>query len=206
MYYQQDDEKLKELRDHISAGASDNIIEMSIACNELTAICERDRLLDFVRFLKNDPFCQFSILVDICGVDYPERSKRFEVVYHFLNPYGNYRLRVKVKIDENITLTSIASLYPCAVWFEREAFDMYGILFSGNDDLRRILTDYDFEGYPLRKDFPLSGFTQIRYDENEKRIIKEPVDLVQGFRDFDFLSPWEGTEYTIPEVVQKETP
>jgi NADH-quinone oxidoreductase subunit C len=142
--------------------------------------------------------CQFISFIDAAGVDYPQRRKRFDVVYHLLSPRQNLRIRVKVSADEDTPVPSITSVYPGADWFEREAYDMYGILFSGHPDLRRLLTDYGFEGHPLRKDFPLTGFVEVRYDDEQKRVVYEPVELKQEFRNFDFLSPWEGTDYVLP--------
>ncbi|HET7716200.1 MAG TPA: NADH-quinone oxidoreductase subunit C, partial [Bauldia sp.] len=140
----------------------------------------------------------FVNIIDICGVDWPSREKRFDVVYHLLSPRQNARIRLKVMTDEATPVPSLTAVYPGADWFEREAYDFYGIRFTGHPDLRRILTDYGFEGYPLRKDFPLTGFVEVRYDDERKRVVYEPVRLAQQFRDFDFLSPWEGTEYTLP--------
>ena len=140
----------------------------------------------------------FVNLTDICGVDYPSRDKRFEVVYHFLSPKQNMRIRVKLKADDETPVPSIVEVFPGAEWFEREIYDMYGVLFSGHPDLRRILTDYGFDGYPLRKDFPLTGYVEVRYDDEKKRVVYEPVRLNQEFRDFDFMSPWEGAEYILP--------
>jgi NADH-quinone oxidoreductase subunit C len=151
-----------------------------------------------VEFLRDDPSCRFSTLVDITGIDHPDRPQRFDVVYHFLSMYRNHRIRVKVAVREDDMVPSLIGLYPAANWFEREVFDMFGILFSGHPDLRRILTDYGFRGYPLRKDFPTTGYTEVRYDEALKRVVYEPVKLVQEYRQFDFMSPWEGAEYILP--------
>ena len=142
--------------------------------------------------LRNDKECQFEQLIDICGVDYPERERRFDVVYHLLSPRKNQRIRVKCEADEENPVPSVVELFPTANWYEREAYDMYGILFSGHPDLRRILTDYGFQGFPLRKDFPLTGYVEVRYDDDQKRVVYEPVKLTQEFRSFDFESPWEG--------------
>ena len=154
--------------------------------------------MPFVRFLRDDPRLAFINLTDVCGVDWPQREKRFDVVYHFLSPRQNMRIRVKVATDEATPVPSITPVFPGADWFEREAYDFYGILFTGHPDLRRILTDYGFEGHPLRKDFPLTGYVEVRYDDEQKRVVYEPVKLAQEFRDFDFLSPWEGTDYVLP--------
>ncbi len=155
-------------------------------------------LPDFLDFLKTDRNCKFSTLVDITAVDYPSNAKRFEMVYHFLSMYMNHRIRVKASVAEDEVVPTVTEPFPAANWFEREVFDMYGIMFSGHPDLRRILTDYGFRGYPLRKDFPTTGYTECRYDEAEKRVVYEPVSLVQEYRQFDFMSPWEGAEYILP--------
>jgi len=155
-----------------------------------------DELISTLEFLKDNDICQFRQLTDIAGVDFPERSNRFDIIYHFLSFKNNVRIRVKTEISENESIQSIIPIFPAANWFEREAFDMYGIHFKGHPDLRRILTDYGFEGYPLRKDFPLTGNVEVRYDEMEKKIIYEPVKLQQDYRNFDIQSPWEGTKYT----------
>jgi NADH-quinone oxidoreductase subunit C len=151
-----------------------------------------------LEFLRDDPRCRFICLIDICGVDYPARRRRFDVVYHLLSPTENLRVRVKLEAGEETLVPSATAVYAGADWFEREAYDLYGILFSGHPDLRRILTDYGFEGFPLRKDFPLTGFVEVRYDEAQGRVVYEPVKLNQEFRNFDFLSPWEGTDYVLP--------
>jgi len=155
-----------------------------------------DELISILEFLKDDDVCQFRQLTDIAGVDFPERQNRFDIVYHFLSFKNNARIRIKIEISENEAIQSITQIFPAANWFEREAFDMYGIQFTDHPDLRRILTDYGFEGYPLRKDFPLTGNVEVRYDEMEKKVIYEPVKLQQDYRDFDIQSPWEGTKYT----------
>ena len=154
--------------------------------------------LDFIRFLKESRDLQYSILIDICGVDYPERPDRFDVVYHLLSMTKNKRIRVKVSIQENVSISSIVNIFPAAEWYEREAYDLYGINFSNHPDMRRMLTDYNFQGFPLRKDFPLTGYTQVRYDDTQKRVVQEPVELGQEFRDFDFESPWICLLYTSP--------
>ena len=165
---------------------------------ELTVLAERDHILPLLRFLRDDQQCNFETLIDICGVDYPERNERFEVVYHLLSMRMNHRVRVRIRADEEMAVASCVPIWPAANWFEREAFDMYGIQFADHPDLRRILTDYGFEGFPLRKDFPLTGHYEVRYDDLEKRVIYEPVKLVQEYRNFDFLSPWEGMTSEIP--------
>ena len=172
-----------------------NPIEISDDFNQLQISISTNQILDVVDFIKNDEACEFRQITDIAGVDFPERTKRFDVIYHFLSFKHNIRLRIKITVSETETISSITSIFPAANWFEREAFDMYGIQFKDHPDLRRILTDYGFEGYPLRKDFPLSGNVEIRYDEIDKKIIHEPVNLQQDFRSFDIQSPWEGTNY-----------
>ena len=171
-------------------------VQAQVAFGELTLVAERDSIVPVLTALR-DRF-GFQQLLDICGVDFPDREERFEVVYHLLSLTRNARLRVKVATDERQPVPSVVSVFPCADWFEREAFDMYGMLFSGHPDLRRLLTDYGFQGYPLRKDFPMTGYVEVRYDEEQKRVVYEPVKLTQEFRNFDFLSPWEGAEYPAP--------
>lgn len=168
------------------------------AFGELTLTVARDRIIDVLTTLRDDPACRFECLIDICGVDYPERTERFEVVYHLLSLRKNQRIRVKLATDEDAPVPSVNEIFPAANWFEREAYDMYGILFSNHPDLRRLLTDYGFQGYPLRKDFPLTGYVEVRYDDEQKRVVYEPVKLNQEFRSFDFESPWEGTTYVLP--------
>ena len=172
-----------------------NPIKISDDFNQLQISISANQILDVVDFIKNDEACEFRQITDIAGVDFPERTKRFDVIYHFLSFKHNIRLRIKIAVSEDETISSITSIFPAANWFEREAFDMYGIQFKDHPDLRRILTDYGFEGYPLRKDFPLSGNVEIRYDEIDKKIIHEPVNLQQDFRSFDIQSPWERTNY-----------
>jgi NADH-quinone oxidoreductase subunit C len=157
-----------------------------------------DGIADFVELLKMDRSCKFSTLIDITAVDYPGREERFDVVYHLLSMYTNQRIRLKLSVHEDDVVPSVTETHPSANWFEREVFDMYGVMFSGHPDLRRILTDYGFRGYPLRKDFPTTGYVELRYDEAEKRVVYEPVTLVQEYRQFDFMSPWEGAEYILP--------
>lgn len=191
-------EALKELGAHIEAKRSDCVLGWDIAFDELTLDVTAANIAGLVDFLKADPTCKFSSLVDITAVDYPERAKRFDVVYHFLSMYQNQRIRLRVSVREDEMVPSITDVHPSANWFEREVFDMFGILFSGHPDLRRILTDYGFRGHPLRKDFPTTGYTEVRYDEAQKRVVYEPVNLVQEYRQFDFMSPWEGAEYILP--------
>jgi NADH-quinone oxidoreductase subunit C len=170
----------------------------TVAYGELTLVVQAADIVDVLAFLKTDPQCQFVSIIDICGADYPQREKRFDVVYHLLSPRQNKRIRVKVETDEDTPVPSVVPVYPGADWFERETYDLYGVLFSGHPDLRRLLTDYGFEGHPLRKDFPLTGFVEVRYDDEAKRVVYEPVELKQEFRNFDFMSPWEGTDYVLP--------
>ncbi|SMX34085.1 NADH-quinone oxidoreductase subunit C [Actibacterium lipolyticum] len=191
-------EALNELGAHISLKRPDCVISYSIANDELTLEVAPTSLVGLAEFLKTDATCRFSTLVDITAIDYPERAARFDVVYHFLSMYQNHRIRLRCAVREEDMVPSIIDVHPSANWFEREVFDMFGILFSGHPDLRRILTDYGFRGYPLRKDFPTTGYTEVRYDEAQKRVVYEPVSLVQEYRQFDFMSPWEGAEYILP--------
>ena len=191
-------ENLVDLAAHIEARMPDAVRSTQIIVGELTVLAERDHILALLRFLRDDQQCNFETLIDICGVDYPGRSERFELVYHLLSMRMNNRVRVRIRADEETAVASSVAIWPAANWFEREAFDMYGIQFSEHPDLRRILTDYGFEGFPLRKDFPLTGHYEVRYDDLEKRVIYEPVKLVQEYRNFDFLSPWEGMTSEIP--------
>lgn len=186
-----------ELKTHLTATLK-LLKDVVVANGELTITVERDGIVKALEFLREDSQCRFETLVDICGADYPIEAERFEVVYHLLSMRLNQRIRVKVRTDETTPVPSVTDLFPVANWYERETFDMYGVIFSGHPDLRRILTDYGFEGYPLRKDFPLTGRVQVRYDEAQKRVINEPVKLVQEYRNFDFLSPWEGMQAVIP--------
>jgi NADH-quinone oxidoreductase subunit C len=191
-------EALQELAGIIELKQPEAVVASSIACGELTLVANLAHLEALVEFLRDDASCRFSSLVDITAVDYPERAQRFDMVYHFLSMYRNQRIRVKVAVREEEMVPSLIAIHPSANWFEREVFDMFGILFSGHPDLRRILTDYGFRGYPLRKDFPTTGYTEVRYDEALKRVVYEPVNLVQEYRQFDFMSPWEGAEYILP--------
>jgi NADH-quinone oxidoreductase subunit C len=191
-------ETLSELAAHIAEKLGAKAGTAGIAYGELTLSVATADILDVLSFLKSDPQCQFVSFIDICGADYPQREKRFDVVYHLLSPRQNKRIRIKVETDEDSMVPSATGVFPGADWFEREAYDLYGILFSGHPDLRRLLTDYGFEGHPLRKDFPLTGFVEVRYDDEAKRVVYEPVELKQEFRSFDFMSPWEGTDYVLP--------
>jgi len=191
-------EALQELGTHLEMKRTDCVLSWEVSNDELTVTIAPTSLVAFVEFLKSDGACQFSSLVDITAVDYPQRSKRFDVIYHFLSMYQNHRIRLRVQIREDEMVPSIIDVHPSSNWFEREIFDMFGILFTGHPDLRRILTDYGFRGHPLRKDFPTTGYTEVRYDEVQKRVVYEPVSLVQEYRQFDFMSPWEGAEYILP--------
>lgn len=192
------DNALSELGEYIALKLGEALEGYSVAYGELTLDAKPDAIVNVMRTLRDDPRCQFIAFVDACGVDYPERAQRFDVVYHLLSPFQNTRIRVRIKTDEVTPVPSITGVFRGADWFEREAYDLYGILFSGHPDLRRILTDYGFDGHPLRKDFPLTGFVEVRYDEERARVVYEPVQLAQEFRNFDYLSPWEGTDYVLP--------
>jgi len=170
----------------------------ALAYGELTVTAQAADIVSVLRFLRDDPRCQFWSLIDITAVDWPSRERRFDVVYHLLSPKHNARIRIKIETDEATPVSSVIEVFPSADWYEREIYDLYGVVFTGHPDLRRILTDYGFEGHPLRKDFPLTGFVEVRYDDELKRVVYEPVRLTQEFRNFDFLSPWEGTDYTLP--------
>lgn len=191
-------EALKELGEHVASALDQAVTGWRVEHGELTVDIHRDRIVEILRFLREDPSCRFTSLIDICGVDWPARPDRFDVVYHLLSMHQNHRIRVKLTTDEETPVPSVVELFPVADWFEREAFDMFGVVFDGHPDLRRILTDYGFQGWPLRKDFPLTGHVEVRWDEEQKRVVYEPVQLVQEYRDFDFMSPWEGAKYIIP--------
>jgi NADH-quinone oxidoreductase subunit C len=184
---------LRELLDEIAPTLGDVLIEGSIVRGELTLRVQAGAIARVLTYLRDEPNCQFKLLVDLCGVDYPEREERFEVVYHLLSPRQNQRVRVKVGTDEITPVPSVTGVFASAMWYERETWDMYGIYFSDHPDLRRLLTDYGFEGHPLRKDFPQTGYVEVRYDDEQKRVVYEPVRLREDWRSFDFLSPWEGT-------------
>lgn len=191
-------EALNELADILATRRPAGYLDHSFAYGELNVQAEAGRIGELIEFLKEDANCLFSSLVDITAVDHPERPDRFDVVYHLLSMYRNLRLRVKITVAEDAMVPSVIETHPSANWFEREVFDMFGIIFSGHPDLRRILTDYGFRGHPLRKDFPTTGYVEVRYDEVQKRVVYEPVKLVQEYRQFDFLSPWEGAQYILP--------
>ncbi len=197
-------EKLQKITAHIQSERGEDVIASEIQFEELTIEIKPEAVLDFLKFLRDD--MAFTILVDLCGVDYPERVERFDVVYHLLSMTRNVRLRIRAKVKEGDSLHSVVPIYPAANWFEREAFDLYGILFFGHPDLRRLLTDYGFEGHPLRKDFPVTGFVETRYDETSKKVIYEPVKLTQEFRNFDFLSPWEGIDDPVSSTLPPGMP
>jgi NADH-quinone oxidoreductase subunit C len=192
------DETLKELGETIVGTLGGAVSAYKVAFGQLTLDARAEDIVKLMTFLRDDPRCQFVSFIDACAVDWPAREKRFDVVYNLLSPKLNRRIRVKVETDEATPVPSVVAVYPGADWFEREAYDLYGVLFVGHPDLRRILTDYGFEGYPLRKDFPLTGFVEVRWDDEVKRVVYNPVRLSQEFRNFDFLSPWEGTDYVLP--------
>ncbi len=197
------DDVLESIGEKARAALAGAILDVRRAYGELTLIAETPRIVDVLKFLRDDPGCQFISIIDISGVDYPEREQRFDVVYHLLSPRLNRRVRVKVTTDETTPVPSATAVYPGADWFERETYDLYGVLFDGHPDLRRLLTDSGFSGHPLRKDFPMTGFLEVRYDDQEKRVRYEPVRLNQEFRQFDFLSPWEGAPLSGDEKASK---
>jgi NADH-quinone oxidoreductase subunit C len=192
------DAQLEELGTALASAHGQAITGWHISLGELTLEVEPGQIANLLRYLRDDPRCMFTCLIDICGVDYPGREKRFDIVYHLLSLHLNHRIRLKIQTDADTPVPTAVGVFPAANWFEREAFDLYGILFSGHPDLRRLLTDYGFQGHPLRKDFPLTGFVEVRYSEEQKRVVYEPVILPQEFRNFDFLSPWEGADYNLP--------
>ena len=191
-------EALQELAAHLELKRPNDVLGTVVAFGELTVTVQAQGIAEFTEFLRSDESCRFSTLIDITAVDLPERPQRFDMVWHFLSMYRNHRIRVKAAVREDELVPSITAVHPGANWFEREVFDMFGILFSGHPDLRRLLTDYGFRGHPLRKDFPTTGYVEVRYDEAQKRVVYEPVKLVQDYRLFDFLSPWEGARYILP--------
>ena len=192
------DEALIELGEQIAAMLANEVISTTVATGELTVEVRADAIARVLKYLRDDQNCQFKLLVDVCGVDYPDRAERFDVVYHLLSPVHNQRLRLRLKTDAEVPVPTATKVYSSAGWFEREVWDMYGVMFADHPDLRRILTDYGFEGHPLRKDFPLTGYVEVRYDDEQKRVVYEPVKLTQEFRNFDFLSPWEGMQTLLP--------
>jgi len=189
---------LQALSESLGKKLGNGIDNVVFAYGELTVTVPKNTIVEVLTLLRDDPEYQFISFIDISGADYPYREERFDVVYHLLSPKKNFRIRIKVTTDENEPVPSVTGVYAGALWFEREVYDLYGVLFTGHPDLRRILTDYGFEGHPLRKDFPLTGFVEVRYDDEAKRVVYEPVELRQEFRNFDFLSPWEGTDYVLP--------
>jgi NADH-quinone oxidoreductase subunit C len=192
------DQALHELGKYIQDTLGAAVEDISVRLGQLTIEIRRDDVLKVMKFLRDDANCQFLTLLDVCGVDYPVDDERFEIVYHLLSMTHNNRIRVKLRTDEDMPVDSVTPLFKAANWWEREVWDMFGVAFNGHPDLRRILTDYGFEGHPLRKDFPLTGYVEIRYDDEQKRIVYEPVKLTQEFRTFDFLSPWEGVQRMLP--------
>jgi NADH-quinone oxidoreductase subunit C len=192
------DETLDTLGKTIAAALPASVTGHTIAYHELTVTAQASDIVAVMRFLRDDPRCQFWNLTDITALDWPGRERRFDVVYHLLSPKQNARIRVKAEVAEGASLSSIIAVFPGADWFERETYDLYGVVFTDHPDMRRLLTDYGFDGHPLRKDFPLTGFVEVRYDDELKRVVYEPVRLAQEFRNFDFLSPWEGTDYVLP--------
>ena len=195
---------LADLGEYISSSLSEDVLKTDLLNDELILIVQTTAILRVMIFLKNDSNCLAKILVDVCGVDFPDREQRFEVVYNLLSLKHNQRMRVKVITDEDTPVPSVSSVYPAAGWFERECWDLYGVFFSEHPDLRRILTDYGFDGHPLRKDFPLTGFVEVRYDNEQRRVVHEPVHLNQEFRTFDFRSPWEGIQRQLPSDEKAE--
>ena len=191
-------DRLDDLGQAIARALPESVADFGVAKGELTIAARAADIVKVVTFLRDDPGCQFFAFVDVTAVDWPQRERRFDVVYHLLSPTKNWRVRIKVETDENTPVPSIIDVFPGANWFEREVFDLYGVLFSGHPDMRRILTDYGFSGHPLRKDFPLTGFVEVRWDDEQKRVVYDKVRLAQEYRNFDFLSPWEGPEYPLP--------
>jgi NADH-quinone oxidoreductase subunit C len=200
------DEPLEQLGNTIVAALGEAASAYTVAFGQLTLAADAAEIVRVMRFLRDEERCLFWCIIDITAVDWPEREQRFDVVYHLLSPRRNQRIRVKVQTDEATPVPSIISVYRGADWFEREVYDLYGVLFSGHPDLRRLLTDYGFEGHPLRKDFPLTGFVEVRWDDELKRVVYDPVRLAQEFRNFDFLSPWEGPEYMLPGDEKAKAP
>jgi NADH-quinone oxidoreductase subunit C len=191
-------EALNSLGEKIVGGLGGAATGYSIAFDQLTIDVKAEKIVEVAKFLRDDQGCRFVNITDVTAVDYPGREKRFDVVYHLLSPFLNTRIRVRTEADETTQVPSIIDVFPGADWFERETYDLYGVIFTGHPDMRRLLTDYGFDGHPLRKDFPLTGFVEVRYDDQEKRVLYEPVRLNQEFRKFDFLSPWEGADYPLP--------
>jgi len=193
-----DDGKLDALGQTIVSALGGAASAHAVAFNQLTVTIDATKIVDVVKFLRDDPSCRFVSIIDVTAVDYPGREKRFDVIYHFLSPTLNERIRLRAEADETTQVPSIIEVFPGADWFERECYDLYGVIFTGHPDMRRLLTDYGFDGHPLRKDFPLTGFVEVRWDDQQKRVVYDKVRLAQEFRSFDFLSPWEGTDYVLP--------
>ncbi len=191
-------DELKELGEDLAAKMDQDVKAWRVEHGELALDVRADRIVPILKHLRDDPQARFLVLIDIAGVDYPERTKRFDIVYHLLSMHNNVRVRLKAQVGEDETIDTAREVFPNADWYEREIFDMYGVGFNGQTDLRRLLTDYGFEGHPLRKDFPLTGHTQVKYDDELKKVVYEPVSLVQEYRDFDYESPWEGAKYALP--------
>jgi NADH-quinone oxidoreductase subunit C len=192
------DDTLRQFGAMIADALGGAVTDHRVARGELAVIANVPDIVKVAKFLRDDERCQFWSFIDVTAIDWPSRDRRFDVVYHLLSPRLNRRIRIKIETDENTPVPSVVEVYPGANWFEREAYDLYGILFTGHPDMRRLLTDYGFEGHPLRKDFPLTGFVEVRYDDEQKRVVYDKVRLAQEFRSFDFLSPWEGPEYPLP--------
>ncbi len=192
------DDALEELGTYVGSRIAGALLDKKIAHGELTLTVARGQITNVLKVLRDDARCRFEVLIDVCGVDYPARENRFDVVYHLLSPRTNQRIRVKLETNDSEPVPTATGVFSAAEWYEREAYDMYGILFSGHPDLRRLLTDYGFQGHPLRKDFPLTGYVEVRWDEEQKRVVYEPVKLNQEFRNFNFESPWEGVDYPLP--------
>ena len=192
------DEALKDLCEYVASALPQEVIDTEVRYDELMVRAQRTTIAKVLTFLRDDSSCQFKVLVDLSGVDFPEREERFEVVYNLLSVSQNQRIRVKVSADESTPVPSVTGVFSAAGWYEREVWDLYGVFFSDHPDLRRILTDYGFEGHPQRKDFPLTGHVEVRYDEEQKRVVYEPVKLTQAYRSFDFMSPWEGAPHILP--------
>ncbi len=200
-------ESLQDLGEHVARSLPRAVRAVAVKLGELSVAVDRDRVVEAMTFLRDDPRCRFKVLIDVCGADYPSRAERFEVVYHLLSVEHNRRARVRLSVGEDTPVPSVAGVYSAANWFERETWDLYGVPFTDHPDLRRILTDYGFEGHPMRKDFPLTGYVEVRYDEQKKRVVYEPVRLQQEFRRFDFLSPWEGmTRDVLPGDEKADVP
>ena len=199
-----EEQSLTELSDYLFSTLAGHLTESGVRKEELIVVCDVSSLIKVLKFLRDDAQCQFKQLTDLCGVDYPDRESRFEIVYHLLSYRYNRRVRVKTSADENTSVPSVVRVFSTADWYERETWDMYGIHFSEHPDLRRLLTDYGFDGHPLRKDFPLTGYVEMRYDEEQKRVVYEPVNLTQEFRRFDFMSPWEGARRILSEDEKTE--